>query len=396
MPTHEKQSLEIHYSLRQEMSELFVSMAVKNFALGLVGVFTPIFLYLYFDYSVVKVLLFVLAQYLAHAALSPVAGKLTGRLGVKKMIAFSLPFFGLYYIFLNLAQDYGMQFIYLALVAKIIYVTVFWPARHIDFAFFSSETKKGKQISLANIIISLSRTAAPLVGGMVIVNFGYNVLFAIASILFMLSSIPLLMSRDLKEEYKFNWLTGLKDAFYNIKHKNKHSKGDFLAFFAGGMEGVFAAFVLPIFFFIVLEDYELIGGVTTLSLVLVVVFSYLFGTFSDKKGETNIIHYTTKLHSLSYILIGFIYNPLSYIFLSTYNKIVEAAAMIPFTSLFYRRAKAKGDDIDEYVIYHEILINAGRALMILVMVIGFSLGLTNFMWYFFLAAISAYLKVRYS
>lgn len=383
MPSHERQIQQIQYSLEKEISELYWSIALRNFAIGLVSIFVPIYVFIYFNHSIVAVFIYYLSHYIGQVLIVPLAARTLGKLGIKKSMAFGNPFLGLYFLCLILAPKLGFFFIILAVICIITYLTFFWPARHIDFAKFVTRKKTGRQIGTANIIAALVGTIMPLIGGFLIFKFGFTFTFIISIILLFLSTIPLFFSPEVYEHYTLTW----KQSF--LKLLEKKNRGTSLAFFFEGIEYTVWLFLFPIFIFIVIGRIETIGLVTSVSLAVALVFTYLIGWVSDKKGDRKVISYASVVHFFVWLVNAFIATPLQYLIYATFLRLAETANHLPFVSLFYKKAKAQGHGIDEYIVFHEIAHNLGRALMALIIIIGFYQGITSFLFYFSLAAISA-------
>jgi len=333
MPTHERDIQQIHYSLKQEINELYLAIAIKNFAIGLVGIFTVIYVYLYFDQSIPKTFIFYLIQFLGQALLVPLAAKLINRVGIKKLMSIGAPFLGFYLISLGLAQTYGFIFIIIAVITKITYLTLFWPSRHIDFAKFAHTDKRGRQIGLANIIITLVKIAAPVLGGLIIVYYGFMSLFVLAGILLIFSSLPLFFSSEVHETYTLSWRQSFK---YLLKKKNRRVS---LAFFLDGFEFSMAIFLFAIFIYIIIGKYETIGWVTSASLLVTLVFTYIIGWLTDRHGSKKLISYASVIHAFSWLMNSFIRTPFQYLVISSFYRLAETGNRLPFNTLFYKQAK---------------------------------------------------------
>src|SRR6185312_7645228 len=84
-----------HYfnkDVRKEMGELYGSSAISNFALAVITLFEPIFLYNVLHFSISKVLLFMAVVYAVYIVLIPFGGKFASIYGYRHSIALSVPF----------------------------------------------------------------------------------------------------------------------------------------------------------------------------------------------------------------------------------------------------------------------------------------------------------------
>ncbi|MDP3899731.1 MAG: MFS transporter [bacterium] len=383
MPSHERHGEQIRYSLEKEMNEIYWATAIKTFAIELVGLYTPIFIFLYFEKSFVAVFIFFGAQFFFQTLLVPLAARLIGKLGIKKLMAIGGPFFGVYLICLSLAQTYGIIFIILALAAKVLYLVLFWPSRHIDFAKFASKKKRARQISMLSIINTLISAIAPLLGALMITAFGYATTFTISAALLLLASVPLFFSPEIYESYSLTWRQSFLEPF---KKRNLKTS---IAFFFEGMEYYTSLVLLSLFIYVVIGDLEIIGLITSITLIMTLVFTYFVGWISDRRGSRQIISFASVVHAFVWLICAFITTPLQCLIYLNFFKFAETANHLPFSSLFYKKAHKKRHNIDEFIIYHEIAHNSGRVLMAIIFIVGFSFGHTSFLLYFSIAAFAA-------
>ena len=89
-----------HFLINRELSELYASMAIKGFALSLIGIFIPIF-FLEKGFSMMEVGYFYIIQFLLMIIFSACAAKFIERYGVKHSIFASIPLLALFYYLVN-------------------------------------------------------------------------------------------------------------------------------------------------------------------------------------------------------------------------------------------------------------------------------------------------------
>lgn len=385
MPSHERYAEAFHYSLRQEINELYWVIAIRNFAVQMPGFFVPIFIFQLFNGSLPATFLFYAIQTSIQVLLVPLSAKLLGTLGVKKMMTLGSPFIGVYFIMLLLAKEFGLIFIILALLTKGFYLATYWPARHVDFARFAHEQKRSRQIGTGDIIKILIHSIAPLVGGLIIVHFGFGPLFVLSTVLLLGATLPLFRSREVYETYSLSWLETFKRAFARKDIRTS------LAFFFEGIEYSTSIFLFPIFIFLIIGSYDTIGWITSASLAIAIVATYLVGRASDRHGSKKIISFSSIAHGFAWIFMSFIATPLQYFIYAGFFRIAETANHLPFISYFYKQAREQGHGIDEYIVRREIQHNLGRVAVFLLIALAFSLGVGSFFAFFVLAGISAFL-----
>jgi len=374
----------IQYSFRKEIDEIYWSAAIMNFALGLIGIFVPIYLFLYFG-SIVNTFAFYFVMFLGHVLFIPLAGKLLKYIGAKKMVAVSMPFLALYLIALSILYkypDYNAWILVIAAVSHIIHFGFYVIGWQFDFALFSEDGKRGKDIGNINVLVAIAKTIAPLVGGLMIVNFGFISTFVIASVLLMLSSLPLFMSPEIYETYSLSWFRSFCNLF------KKENINDAVGYFFVGFEYAVGLFLFPVFIYIVLQDIDIIGSITSASLIAALLFTYFIGKMIDKKGEKKIISYASVAHAFTWVISAFIATPLQYFIYSSFFRLAEVANHLPIDSLFYKNTKKRKSGMDEYIIMQSIAHNTGRIFAFFLIVVGFYNG-WSFLIFFVLAAIAS-------
>jgi len=248
MAINNRQIENIHYSLKQEINELYVATAIKSFGVGLMAMFGAIFMYEYFAGSLGAVFTFYVIPYIAYVLLLPLVARLMSKVGLKRLMALGNPFIGLYLALLAFAPQGSVLFAGIAVLLKIVYLLLFWPARHTDFAKFASPEKRGRQIGLANILTSLVKVVAPLLGGIIITFFGFPALYVTAAILVVVSSIPLFKSDEVYAKYNLSWSQSWAAVF------ERHNIRATAAYFFEGVDYYVAGFLLPLFYFFVIGE----------------------------------------------------------------------------------------------------------------------------------------------
>ena len=383
MPNTHTDTPEVHYSLKQEMSELYWAIAIKNFAVYLIGIFLIVYVYQLFGESIEKTFLFYAAQFTLMLLVLPFAAKSLSTLGLKKSMAIGNPFLAVYIISLLLASTYGLWLIGVAIVAKVAYFTLFWPARHVEFARFAKKKKEGRQVGIANIITVVVKALGPLVGGFIIVRYGFTPVLILSSCLIAISSFPLFFSPEVYEKYSLSW----KESFTSMfKKKNRAAA---TAFYLHGFESGVRLFVFPLFVYLILTDFQTIGFLTSGTMVIGIVFTYFLGWLADHKGGRRVLGITSVFQSFSLLLSIFITSPFSYFMISAYMRLSEVAVDLPMMQYVYRKARLRHKGIDEYIVMRELALGAGRVTMFALIIAGFSLGITSFFPFFVLAAMAS-------
>src|SRR3989344_9348264 len=120
-----------------ELADVFFNLALKNFALSMIGVFVPIYL-LTLGFELSQVLMYVLAFFSGSMLISFFIGSIIAKIGLKHTIAFSMPISLSYILFLYLLPRYQLPILPIALLGGIA-LSAYWIPFNTDFIRNSNE-----------------------------------------------------------------------------------------------------------------------------------------------------------------------------------------------------------------------------------------------------------------
>ena len=349
----------LHYALNRELTELYASIALRNFTLGLISIFVPIYIFLYFSQDLSKTLLFFGALSFLHGILAPFSGKVVTKIGVKRSMLASVPFLFLFYLGLWQINSLGNFFFVLILLA-VAHNLFYWTAYHIDFARFSEKKSRGKQISYRYVIAALSAAASPLIGGVIIVQFDYSVLFAIVLVLLLVSVFPLFLSKEIHETYTDSF----QKAFREVFQKKYRAKA--IAFFAEGAESMVHIFIWPIFLFVLSISFSLIGLISSAALFGGIFFALYLGRLIDKMGHARLLSVGVWLNAFTWPIKMFVTTPIDAFLINTLHQLTRLTAYMPFSTLFYDWSARDDVNRDRFIIFREMVLNIGRSALMFI------------------------------
>ena len=270
------------------------------------------------------------------------------KIGLKHCMMLSHPFIWGYYLCL-LFFDKSIIFIVLAIVLCSLGAILYWPAFHTDFARFSEKKQLGKEVGKLNFVLTFPGILAPTIGGAIVATVGYPALFIAVLVVLFSSAIPLFLSKEVHQIYTDSYLK----AFQRIrKPENKYHN---LAFAANGMEGMINTYLWPLFLAILAIGYFTIGNITTIALLISLLFTLYIGRITDRRSKTELLAIGSTLTSLSWLGKFFVINPLSAFLAQSFYQLSRTAAAIPFQAVWYDKAEKKGPDIDEFIVYRNIV-----------------------------------------
>jgi len=348
----------IQYLLKRDVTKLYIAIAIRNFAFGMVLLFQPIYVYLYFEKSLPATLVFFALIYGLYGFLAPFAGRVMERLGTTKSILISLLFYFGFYLSLFLFPV-SSWFVPLSVFLGAIAMLLFWPAFHTDFARFSSEKGRGGEVGKLNIMSLVPMVASPVIGGWILASFGYPMLFISVLVVLLSSSIPLFYCKETYEVYTDSYKQAWKRAF------KKENYGTFVGFIMFGLEHVVYFLFWPLFMFFLAISFALMGGITSFALVLSAFFMFYIGKVSDTEERPWLLNVGALWTGISWVIKFFVTTPFDAFLAHALYRVSLSAANIPFQTFFYEKVAQKGQEADEFVITREIIINVSTCAFLL-------------------------------
>ena len=335
-----------------ELNEFCIATTIHFFALALMAVFLPIFL-LQLNYSIPEIFYYNILAVFIFLILSPFAAKLAGQIGLRKSILISKPFMIVSLIMLYFLQTQPALF-YPSAVLLGVFWAFFWVPYHLDFTKLSDAKKEGKEIGFFGVLQNLATFIAPLLGAIVIYSFGFSALFLAASILLLISVIPLYFADEKIEKTEID----LSNVFSgkNLKH--------LIGFMGHGFTGIGAGTVWVLFIFAILGNYALLGAVSSISFLVSALIILLIGIVLDHNNHHKILKIGTLFNTLIWIVKSFANTIGSVFAFSILANISDNAAKLPANAITYDHARQLNPA--EQVVVREIGIQTGDIIFMLI------------------------------
>ena len=345
---------------KREIKELVAFVLITDFALSLVWIFTPIFLYDQ-GFSLLEILVFFFTSYLLYFFLLPLAGKMIKSWGFEHCMFYSNFFTILFYLSL-----YGITYSKYMIVASCILMAVdkmiYWPAYHCDLAMFSSPTAKGRQINLLYILDSIVCIIAPVIGGLILANLGFRFLFICVSFLLMLAGVPLFTTIEKFEPESFSYKDAIKRVF---KKENRRKLISYLGF----GEEMIGIYIWPIFVYLVVINFFNIGLIFSGATLIMILSTIFVGKMVDQRDKRKILKWGTAMLSLSWLAKIFIRTPLSLFAVESFSEVSKKVVTVPQMAIIYQDAKKS--HLVKKIVFLEMSLAIGKIAIIAVL-IGFS------------------------
>ena len=356
MPLHYSPVYFLHYLFKRKATQFFTSIAIRYLAMGMVLIFEPVYIFIYFRRSLPLTLLFFAIIYGVYGLIVVYGGKLMAKIGLRQCMLLSHFFFFGYYLSLFFLYR-SFWLVFLSITLRIAGMAFFWPPFHTDFVRFSEKDHQGTEVGKLNIVQIIPAIVSPVIGGIILNSFGYQVLFVTVLCVLLASAIPLFLSQEVHEIYSDSYEKAWQRIF------KKENRGISLSFVAGGLEMGINIYLWPIFMFVLAINYNEMGGVTSLALAVSALFALYMGKLSDKLNKLKLLNIGSILTSISWIIKYFVNSVFSAFLAQSIYRICRTTAGIPFQTLLYGKAALKGEEADEFIIYREIVWNLSRAFL---------------------------------
>jgi MFS family permease len=359
------------YRMKRQVKELFMASIIVNFALAMVQIFEPIYLYKS-GYSLLKIAIFYLVVYVFYFFLIPLGAKFANKYGYENGMFLGSAFYVLFYVSLFLIVKYPVLFYFSAIIYA-IQKAFYWPAFHADFAHNSEDSEEAREISSISVSSALMFILGPIVGGLIITYFSFSILFIVASILFLISNIPMLSTKESFDIRKYPYVK-LFDLFKRSNLRN-------LIAYIGYGEELIVMVMWPIFISIIVNNYSKIGALVGLATAVTLTTTLYVGKMCDQRDKRKILKFGAIIYSLIWFIRTFVKSIIPIFLVDTSSRVSKSVIDVPLRALFYEKAKNEkkfnSNSIMENVVSYEAGLIIGKVIACLVVIVALSLFSAN-------------------
>lgn len=340
-----------HLLKNRELDSLYFMNALKVFATSLVGVFVPIYFYK-IGIPIWAIIFFWFLRALYRVICTYLTLPLVRKLSDKMMMFLGIPFLIIYYLLLQQLDGVGVLFC-LAPLTTALYSIFFDSGYHLDFSSSTKGKNKGEKVGINRVVMDLVRFITPVLGGYIIINFGFGIIFFISSVLLFLSVLPLFFFPKRNFSKKIN-KKNIKKVLFDKSFSNFR-----LGMVGYVSDGVINSYIWPIFIFLIVGNIERLGFFISIGLLFGAVASYIIGKLSDKKKISQMFNFVGFGNSFIWFLRS-VFESFEYIIgthISGY--IFRDALMSLWTNQYYELLEKK-EDPSVFIIAHEMFYSVVR------------------------------------
>jgi len=349
----------LHFKLNKGLKEMYASLSLRTFALHLVGIFVPIYLYT-LGFEILEIVMFFGLYHLFHALLVIfVAGKLAKRFGVKHLMLFSMPFLFLYLALVALLQYYlWIPLVLLAFLAGVS-SSLYWVGFHSEFAKSTDKKHRGEESSIMNVLSSIVAALGPAIGGVIIVMIGYLALYGLVLFVLLLSIIPLFMSKD---------FSGKKKYLISKVYSHRSFRKDILPHFVFGITGALFLALWPLIIYLkdIFGNESGLGLVFTLTFVAGIFLAFYVGRLSDRvKNYLMIFKISNLLFAIIWVVRWFVQSVGLLFGIEIVAGLNRPFYSVPLEKHSYNRA-VRTKNVVEYIVFKESVLHFSAAFIMFV------------------------------
>jgi YQGE family putative transporter len=351
-------------------------------AIGIIGLFLPIYLLINFGFEVKYVMLWYLAGHLGYALSLPLGVQFLNKFGLRRSIRVSVFFDALVYTCVYFISKEAVLFAVASALFLIPSRLFFWMPFHVDFAKFTDRLNRGKEVSLIWATKSFLGIVLPVVSGLLIAHYGFGVVFIVAIVLFLSAGIPFLALPRTKERYSWSPFETVKKFF------SKKCRALVIANFSNGAENAVALVIWPIFIWQLLQgDFVNVGILSSLIILIGVILQLVVGKYTDLFNKRKLLHWGSAFYAAGWLVKIFVLTGMHIFLVGSYHQFARIFKDTPFDTLNYEILADHGHLVDEYTVIKEMAVQLGKVFILaFAIVVVFFFGLN---WTFVLAALAS-------
>jgi len=333
---------------QKELTQIYFSVALRSFAISLISIFIPLYLYLEKGLTFEQTLFFFIFYSVIFAVSMPVAAKFASRFGMKHSIMVGVP---LYLLFVGLMHFSSSANVQLLLTSSVLGASqaFYWMGMHLAFFHASHRKHRGEEVGIRSGVTVLSTLLGPFLGGLLITFIGFKAVFGLTTLILSASAVVLLLNGDGHVPYHFS----MKAVF------DKRYWKDSLFFVSRGSHVIVHGVIWPLFIFFILKSYLYMGIVGSLMSLSSAILFWKVGRYSDHSDKRKIMRWSSIAESGTWILMALVKTVPQVFAVTVLSSLVNAVRESPTGALEYDKAKGQ---VAAYFVNREVFICLGRIL----------------------------------
>lgn len=360
------------------MRSMFFASLIRSAADESLGIFTPLFLFLlgrshvFFSFLPVDGFVagvLVLIAYYALQRLMVLVLTFPGAVFIRRfgyvfgMVVGNMARIGTVVGFILAGQD--PRWLLFSLIMGGIDIVFYWISHDTVFAQEVHKKEIGRDIGALAFLTKLLQIGVPALAGLIIVTFGYPVLFALACVLFVTACIPLFFLPHIDHAS----VPSLKELGSWLGDKQYQA---FAFALVGRYMDILALLLWPVYVFAIIGQIERVGYIFSLVLFLSLVVTYVIGWYFDHKKAGKLFVASGCIMSLTWIGRLFVRGIWDIVGIEMVNKLASSVYMPCFDAFLCERSLQT--KIFSFYVYREFLLSCIAIVLWLVALFVFGLS----------------------
>lgn len=329
-------------------------MSLNGFAMSFVSIFIPIYL---FDlgYSFKMVMIWMMIHHATLLLFAFVAVRVSNKIGLVHSLHVRFVFLLTYFLLLQFGLKDAPILFYIIPILSGAESAFYWIPLNILFVRNTKEEDMGNSMSKFFVVPKALSMVGPLIGALIAVYYGFNILFGLAMFLLFFTFLPILSLKSEKTDFVFSM-----QKFKDIWRRNKQY------FFPEIIDNLAedAMALWTIFIYIKLASTLEVGIIGTITSIASLFFTLTLGKLTDKWDKHKLIKIGAFLVSVVWFInfyVGeFVPNQYLFYFATIFATISLKVFLVPYSSLMYNQARK---DDAQFLVLREIPTVLGRLIL---------------------------------
>ena len=313
-----------------ELSELYLSSLMRVFALSILMVFVPFFLFQN-NYSLAAIFAMIGLVFVNRSIWDILAGFVVARFGPKHtLIASCILQITSAGLFLTVPAYHWP--VWLLAMPWGAAISLNFVAYHVAFSKVKHTKHAGKELSIVQVMEKLGGVAGPLVGGVAGTFMGAQYIFLAAGVVLLASLWPLFQT---SEPVRTKQVLNFKDF---PAHKIRR---DVLSYSALGIENSFCINTWPLYvalFALSGSVYAKLGILAATATLISIGATYIIGRMVDNGSARRVLSFSSIVNALLYVFRPFANSFWPVMAINTVNESITPGYRIPYTKGMYAAA----------------------------------------------------------
>lgn len=204
--------------------------------------------------------------------LRPLSVVLSEKIGLRKAVIFGVIINSGIFFVLSLISGLNIWLYFYIFYLALCDIT-YWLPYHSYYAAAGDDGLRGKQVGAQLSFTAVMRTIAPLMGGILIVSMGFSSLYIVATIVMLISVLPLFFMKNVSPGKRMDW----QEALQSIDKRGLIMQlGDGILYAHG--------FIWTIVLFYLVGNYVVFGGLVAFEILATAILFLLLGYYLDRNN----------------------------------------------------------------------------------------------------------------